>query len=107
MNNKKLTIACFLIFSLLMVHSFSWAENRTVGSVLFVKGVVTAGPKDGGVRILGKGMPLYEKDILTTGARSFIMIKMVDDSRITLRSDTVFALEKYSPVKGKEKAVLR
>ncbi len=107
MNNKKLILVCFLIFSLLMVHTIAWADKRTVGSVMFVKGVVTAGPKDGEVRILGKGMPLYETDILTTGAHSFIMIKMVDDSRITLRSDTVLALEKYSPVKGKEKAVLR
>ncbi len=104
---KKQIILCFMFFSLLIVPALALADTEPVGSVMFVKGVVTAGPRDGEVRILGKGKPLYETDILTTGAHSFIMIKMVDDSRITLRSDTVLALEKYSPVKGKEKAVLR
>ena len=59
------------------------------------------------MRFLGKGMPLFEGDILTTGERSFAVLHMSDGGKITLRPDTVFAIEGYSEVREKESAIFR
>lgn len=105
-KKKNIVVMVVFIFILLTISSLARAAGR-IGTVSFVCGVVTAGPKGAELRFLAKGEPVYKGDIITTGAKSFIIIKMIDDCKMTLRPKTVFALEDYKLEKGKESAVLR
>lgn len=106
-NKKKINVVIFTACLMMCLSISSWADNTQVGDVLFSRGVVTAGPEGGDVRFLGEGEALYKGDIITTGEKSFTIIHMIDDSKITIRPETVFALEEYSLEEGKESAVLR
>lgn len=75
-----------------------------VGEVVFAKGAATGQSQGAGVRFLGKGSKLQEGDVITTASRSFAIIRLADDSRITLRPNTVFALEKVEPAPEAEGA---
>ena len=101
----KIGAAIIILFSILSTPA--WAVDSEIGTVIFTCGVVTAGPEEGETRILGKGSPLYEEDIITTGQKSFVIIKMIDDAKLTIRPDTVFGLEEYVHEDGKKSAVLR
>ncbi|MFC1535454.1 FecR domain-containing protein, partial [Thermodesulfobacteriota bacterium] len=105
-NKKKICTAIFFI-CMVILSMKAWAGPPRVGIVIFTCGVVTAGPEDGELRFLGKGEPLYQGDVITTGVKSYAIIRMIDESKITLRPDTVFAVEEYKIEKGKENALLR
>ncbi|MBU0987657.1 MAG: FecR family protein [Proteobacteria bacterium] len=107
MLNKKYLYSCILFICLLSLPVSARAEPINIGEVLFVRGVVSAGPAKGEVRFLGKGMPLFEGDVLCTSADSFAVIRMTDGSQMTLRPNTLFVLEKYSHKKKKQSALLR
>lgn len=107
MDNKKKGISAIILFFFIILTMPAWAVTEQIGTVSFVCGVVTAGPERGELRFLAKGEPLYKGDVISTGAKSFTIIKMIDDSKITLRPTTVFALEDYNLEKGKENALLR
>jgi hypothetical protein len=62
----------------------------------FAKGVTTAQANAGKVRFLGRGVPLHEGDVITTASKSFAILKLADDTRISLRPQTVFAVEAFS-----------
>ncbi|MGK0171073.1 MAG: hypothetical protein ACI9W2_002802 [Gammaproteobacteria bacterium] len=76
------------------------AKSGDAGVVVFAKGVTTAQVNAGKVRFLGRGAPLYEGDIITTASKSFAILKLADDTRITLRPQTVFAVEAFSVGSG-------
>ncbi|MBW1796893.1 MAG: FecR domain-containing protein [Deltaproteobacteria bacterium] len=107
MNNKKILIAAIVFTCLMNLSISAWAGPKQVGEVFFARGVVTAGPEGGEARFLGKGAPIFEGDVLTTGERSFAVLHMSDRGKITLRPDTVFAIEGYSEVRKKESAIFR
>jgi len=107
MDNKKILIAAMVFACLMNLSISAWAGTKQVGEVFFARGVVTAGPEGGEARFLGKGAPVFEGDVLTTGERSFAVLHMSDGGKITLRPDTVFAIEGYSEVRKKESAIFR
>jgi hypothetical protein len=107
MDNKKILIAAIVFACLMNLSISAWAGTKQVGEVFFARGVVTAGPEGGEVRFLGKGAPVFEGDVLTTGERSFAVLHVSDGGKITLRPDTVFAIEGYSEIRKKESAIFR
>ena len=78
-----------------------------IGEVVFTRGAVSAKSITGEVRVLGKKAPIYQGDVITSGPKSFAVIKMIDDSRISVRPDTVFSFENYSIKQDQESAVMR
>jgi hypothetical protein len=107
MNNKKILIAAIVFACLMNLSISAWAGPKQVGEVFFARGVVTAGPEGGEARFLGRGVPIFEGDVLTTGERSFAVLHMSDGGKITLRPDTVFAIEGYTEISKKESAIFR
>ncbi len=88
------------------------AAAKSVGKVLFAKGVNTADSRGEGTRFLGKGSELFEGDTLTTSGRSYAIIEMKDKGKMTLRPNTVFRIESYkydatSTKPEKNNAILR
>lgn len=104
-GGRSLTLSALIL--LLIWGPAGQAAEKRVGSVVFAKGVVTAQIKGAEARFLGKGEPLFERDVLSTGKKSFTVIQMTDGSRMTLRARTVLGLEKYAHGKKEESALLR
>jgi len=68
---------------------------KRVGRVAFQQGTLTAVNKLGETRPLSVGEPLYEGDLLETGARDFAVIVFDDETRITLKPGTRFEIERH------------
>ncbi len=77
-----------------------------VGTALFARGVATA-QSGQDVRLIGEGTPIFEGDVINTGAGSFAILSFSDGTRMTLRPDTVFAVERFNDKSGEESALMR
>ncbi len=92
----------------LLLFTCQTLSAKDVGHSVFARGVVTAQSEQGQIRVLGKNAPLYERDVITTGKKSFVVLKLLDGTRMTLRPETVFKIEEFEhQEKEKENAVLR
>ncbi len=106
-DGLSMAVACVVIMCLLAWPAMGWAGPGRIGVVDYARGAVTAKGGDGELRILGKGSPLHEKDVLTTGKNGMAVIRLNDDSRITVRPNTVFGMEEYAHGEKKESAIFR
>lgn len=84
-------------------------ESSVVGRVMLVQGQFSAKQEDGKSRALIQGAPVYEGDVLITGASSNGLVGFRDESRISLQANTQFLVEKfkYDKDKGEENSALR
>ena len=90
---------------LLLALSGAASAAEVVGSVLLAKGVVTAGGPGSPARTLAKGSEVHQGETLETASDSFVVVKMLDGSKITLRPRSEVTLEQYSEEPGKEEAL--
>lgn len=89
------TILCiFTTLSLSVTHATQ--QNKTAGKVEFSRGIATAQKAGDMPRILGKGEVFFEDEVLSTSDKSFIIIHLTDKSRMTLRPNTEFAVERIN-----------
>ena len=102
--SKALTLVLPFITLLASVDAF--AQGAAVGEVVLASGVVTAQRQGGEARMLGKGTPLYEGDVLSTGRKGFGVVEFKDGTRMTLRPDTVFRVDQYVTGGAEENALL-
>lgn len=79
--------------------ALSGAKN---GSVLMIKGVVTATSDKNVSRTLIKGADVFAGDVINTAPQSFSVIRMMDNTKLTLRPDTTIAIGEFNLDKGKE-----
>jgi hypothetical protein len=103
----KSNLVITFLFVLMSSHVYANSASNEIGKVVFARGAVSAQSPSGTVRVLGKQTPIFQGDIITTGPKSFSVIKMIDDSRISIRPDTVFSFEDYSYNEGHDSAVMR
>jgi hypothetical protein len=96
-----------LLVLAMLVWEASARAAEPVGEVVFVQGVATAQAPGGSPRFIGKGEALNEGDTLSTGAKAFALIGLKDGSKLTLRPNTTFTLERFNPAGGDESAVFR
>ena len=96
------------IFVILLPALFCQAGMAAdeVGQVTYSRGVVTGQVDGQQPRIIGKGVPLHNGETLNTGGRAFVLIKLDDGSRMTLRPNTTFKIENLNTQKGSENALL-
>lgn len=81
--------------------------REVVGNVTLLKGVVTAQADDKTLRTLAKGSEIFLSDQLETSRDSFVVIKMTDGGKFTLRPETVLQVIAYSQEPGKEEEKMR
>ncbi len=93
------------IFCLLILLPLKVLANTSIGSVLIAKGVVTASLNNSGLRTLSKGSEVFLGETITTASNSFVVVKMNDESKVSLRPLSEIVLEKYSEENGKEEAL--
>ncbi len=76
----------------------------TVGQVLIVKGVVSAQASGQPLRVLGKKSAVFQSDKIITAKKGFVVIRLNDKSKITLRPETEFVIDKFNQAEGAEAA---
>jgi hypothetical protein len=78
--------------------------NDPAGDVLRVTGRATVTTADGQIRKIEKGTEIKSTDIISTSARSYVRMKMEDESYIMVRPDSRMVIEdfKYSEKKPEE-----
>ena len=97
----------YLALSILMIGAFiSLPSLASNGTVILAKGVVTATGADKSSRVLAKGAPIEEGDVINTAKKSFAVIRMLDNTKLTLKPGTTIAIGKFSVEKGKEEACI-
>jgi hypothetical protein len=80
-------------------------RSQAIGRVAFVKGTANARKKDSDyLRPVEAGSPLYEGDTVSTPQHAYAVLIFKDRSRVTLRANTVFAIEelKYAEDRAEE-----
>ena len=96
--------------SLLLILSllFCSAVNaKDVGEIKYARGAVTAQKEDGsGARLIGRGGKFLEGEVIKTGSRSFAIINLSDNTRMTLRPNTTFAVEQMNAKKDSSASAL-
>jgi len=80
-----------------------------VGLIQYTRGAVIIQNMDGSnARLVAKNVPLQRGEVLLTGDESFIIAKLKDGTRLTLRSNSSFSVEQFNPAKDSTaSAVLR
>lgn len=82
---------------------------KEVGQVQYTRGAVTMQNMDGShARLVAKNESLQRGDVLKTGPRSFTIVKLKDGTRMTVRPNSSFTVEKFEPKKDSTaSAILR
>jgi hypothetical protein len=88
-------VSLFLLLLLSPSLHAATAGADEVGRSLFVRGAVSVQSEDGSSRLLEKHNPLFEHELISSGSKSFTILEMNDGTRITLRPDTEFVVDKY------------
>jgi hypothetical protein len=83
------------------------ADVQPAGEVVFTSGIATAQRPGESARVLGRGDVLHEGDVVSTGSRAFAVLHLRDGSRMTLRPNTVFGLDRYAHGGEEENVLLR
>ena len=68
---------------------------QPVGDVVYVQGIASAQKPGEAARFIQKGDALSEGDIINTGGRGYAVVELKDGSKMTLRPDTTFAIDKF------------
>lgn len=74
----------------------SVSQSMVVGRVAFLKGAASAKRGNREARKLTRGGPLYESDVIITGAGTYAILVFRDQSRFTLKPETEFKIEEYN-----------
>ena len=90
---KLLILLAFL--SIHVLFSAAQAANA-VGSLKFVRGIVTIETDKGVSRNGAKGESLMQNELVTTRASSLAVIELLDGSRLVLRPDSEFRVEQFN-----------
>jgi len=91
---------------LLAVLPFA-AGAQEVGKIRYARGAVTLQKADGSdARLAGANDLILKGEVVKTGPKSFAIINLQDDTRMTLRPKTTFAVEEMNAKKDKKASAL-
>lgn len=80
---------------------------QEVGKIKYARGAVTLQKADGSdARLAGKNDLILQGEVIKTGPRSFAIINLQDDTKMTLRPKTTFAVEEMNAKKDKKASAL-
>ena len=77
------------------------------GAVILSKGMVTATDTDGLSRDLVKKSRVATNDTVATGSKGFVVIRMDDKTKITLKPDSSMTIGEFNDEEGQEAATLK
>ncbi len=80
---------------------------QPVGEMVYAHGITSVQQPGERARFVAKGDPLNEGDIIATGDRGFAVLGFKDGSKMTLRPNTTFAIDKFAHGAGEEAGLFR
>lgn len=93
---KKPTVTKVLLcLALMYLGAHAWA-GQVAGSVMQLSGPLMAKKADGKVKILAIQSEVEQGDTLLTEKDTYALIKLIDNSEITLKPNTSFVIEQFS-----------
>jgi len=96
----------FVIF----LTAFVWTQilcAEEVGLVQYTRGAVTMQNMDGSsARLVAKNEVVQRGEVIKTGPRSFTIVKLQDGTRMTIRPNSSFAVEKFNPAQDSTASAL-
>ena len=95
-----------MIVVLTMTIGFTNVVLAKSGTVIVAKGVVSATGTDNKDRVLAKGGAIQEGDVISTAPKSFAVIRMIDNTKLTLKPGTTIAVGAFSTEEGKEEGCI-
>ncbi|MBK7766236.1 MAG: FecR domain-containing protein [Sulfuritalea sp.] len=78
------------------------ASAQEVGQVNFVQGVTSAQSPGGQPRFLAKGDAIAQGEVVSTSERGYAVLGLKDGTKLTLRSNTAFAVDELNQQTGSE-----
>lgn len=102
-----LQLALVVTLFCLLPTVFAQGLLSNAGKVIAARGAVTAQQGSEGLRILGRDAEIFTGDVITTGSRSFVVMKLNDGTRMSLRPGTSFRIDEWVEEDKKESAVFR
>ncbi len=82
------------------------ASMASTGTVILAKGVVTATNAEQTSRVLAKGGAIDEGDVINTANKSFAVIRMLDNTKLTLKPNTTIAIGAFNDKEGEEEGCI-
>src|ERR1051325_4914353 len=99
-------MAVFLLWlpRLLACRVAAAADAERVGEVQEVSGVASAQRPGAPDSFLAKGEALFEGDVISTSNTGYVQLVLKDGTKMTLRPNTIFALDRLRHDAGEESA---
>ena len=96
-----------LIFGLLALTTIPMAfAKQKAGEVIVLQGTVAATLSNGQRRLLKRKSPVFETDVVETGKGSFVVLRFLDKTKISLRANSEFSINRFKTAKGEENVSL-
>lgn len=80
----------------------STSASGAVGVIEYSRGATTLQGGTQGASIVSRGVKFKRNDIITTGKKSFAILRLTDGTRLTLRPNSKFAVEEFNPSLSKD-----
>ena len=90
-----------------MLGGASAIAAQPAGEVVYAQGLTSIERPGEAPRFVAKGDTINEGDVISTGSRGFAVLGLKDGTKMTLRADTVFAIDKFSHGSGEETGLFR
>ncbi len=97
---RRIVLAAFLGLGL------GAAFAQDVGEIVYVQGVTSAQRPGGEARFLAKGDSIAQGEVINTSERGYAVLGLKDGSKLTLRSNTAFAVNELNQQPGSESLVM-
>ncbi|MGK5014134.1 FecR family protein [Janthinobacterium sp. 61] len=92
---KPIATKALLWLALMCLGAHAWA-GQVAGTVMQLSGPLMAKKADGKVKILAVKSEVEQGDTLLTEKETYALIKLIDNSEITLKPNTSFVIEQFS-----------
>ena len=95
-----------VVLTILLIAPAQSLATGIIGSVLLSKGAVVSVSTSGKQTELTKGADVFLNDTIKTFKGSFMVIKMIDDTKLSIRPNSEVTLDIYSEKVGEESATI-
>ena len=103
----RVSASRFILTLLLALAANMALAQQPVGEILYAFGLTSVQNTDTPTRFVQKGAPLRVGDVVSTGDGGFAVLQFTDGTKITVRPNSTFAVDKFSHGAGEESAFFR
>ncbi len=99
LNSKRIVIVVFALLSSLLLPHVTLA-SKPIGKVIISSGLFQGKVGSQEKRRLKRRSPIFERDTLTTDAKGYGQVRLLDGTLITIKPKTVYRIDSYVYKKG-------